>query len=418
MICNFWLMFFAVAVKNVNFDPPFIAHTLNFFFKAMTATIITIVSLALAIVLGYMLLKAREANARLGEQVRLLGQEQARLRDQSLLVFKDAASQLLAQQGHAMKDANEQRLNDILNPFKNNLDALRATIEAYKSQQGRDTAALQQQIKDLSDVNRSVGKEARELTQALRGDSKVQGDWGELVLKQILDLSGLEEGVNYELQATRDGNGEILKNDQGARLRPDVIFNLPEGKRLVIDSKVSLTAYTDYVNADGEQQRQEALKRHLASVRKHVDELGQKTYQRWVKDSADFVMMFIPNEPAYLLAMSADNDLWAYAFQRQVVIVSPTHLISVVRLIDQLWSRDRQTKNALEIAQEAGKMYDKMAAFVADLQSADKALHSAQKAYDDAWKKLSNGTGNLLGRAQKIKAMGAKTTKQLPSADD
>lgn len=384
----------------------------------MTATIITIVSLALAIVLGYMLLKAREANARLGEQVRLLGQEQARLRDQSLLVFKDAASQLLAQQGHAMKDANEQRLNDILNPFKNNLDALRATIEAYKSQQGRDTAALQQQIKDLSDVNRSVGKEARELTQALRGDSKVQGDWGELVLKQILDLSGLEEGVNYELQATRDGNGEILKNDQGARLRPDVIFNLPEGKRLVIDSKVSLTAYTDYVNADGEQQRQEALKRHLASVRKHVDELGQKTYQRWVKDSADFVMMFIPNEPAYLLAMSADNDLWAYAFQRQVVIVSPTHLISVVRLIDQLWSRDRQTKNALEIAQEAGKMYDKMAAFVADLQSADKALHSAQKAYDDAWKKLSNGTGNLLGRARKIKAMGAKATKQLPSADD
>ena len=317
-----------------------------------------------------------------------------------------------------MKDANEQRLNDILNPFKNNLDALRATIEAYKSQQGRDTAALQQQIKDLSDVNRSVGKEARELTQALRGDSKVQGDWGELVLKQILDLSGLEEGVNYELQATRDGNGEILKNDQGARLRPDVIFNLPEGKRLVIDSKVSLTAYTDYVNADGEQQRQEALKRHMASVRKHVDELGQKTYQRWVKDSADFVMMFIPNEPAYLLAMSADNDLWAYAFQRQVVIVSPTHLISVVRLIDQLWSRDRQTKNALEIAQEAGKMYDKMAAFVADLQSADKALHSAQKAYDDAWKKLSNGTGNLLGRAQKIKAMGAKATKQLPSADD
>ncbi len=384
----------------------------------MTATIITIVSLALAIALGYMLLQARETNARLGEQVRILGQEQTRLRDQSLLVFKDAASQLLSQQGHAMKDANEQRLNDILNPFKNNLDALKATIEAYKSQQGRDTAALQQQIKDLSDVNRSIGKEARELTEALRGDSKVQGDWGELVLKQILDLSGLEEGVNYELQATRDGNGEILKNDQGARLRPDVIFNLPEGKRLVIDSKVSLTAYTDYVNADGEQQRQEALKRHLASVRKHVDELDGKSYQRWVKDSADFVMMFIPNEPAYLLAMSADNDLWAYAFQRQVVIVSPTHLISVVRLIDQLWSRDRQTKNALEIAQEAGKMYDKMAAFVADLQSADKALHSAQKAYDDAWKKLSNGTGNLLGRAQKIKAMGAKATKQLPSADD
>lgn len=384
----------------------------------MTATIITIVSLALAIALGYMLLQARETNARLGEQVRILGQEQARLRYQSLLVFKDAASQLLSQQGHAMKDANEQRLNDILNPFKNNLDALKATIEAYKSQQGRDTAALQQQIKDLSDVNRSIGKEARELTEALRGDSKVQGDWGEMVLKQILDLSGLEEGLNYEVQVTRDDNGEILKNDQGGRLRPDVIFNLPDKKRLVIDSKVSLTAYTDYVNAGDENLRQAALKRHLASVRKHVDELDGKSYQRWVKNSADFVMMFIPNEPAYLLAMSADSDLWAYAFQRQVVIVSPTHLISVVRLIDQLWSRDRQTKNALDIAEEAGKMIDKFSDFVKDLKNIDKALQSAQKAYDDASKKLSEGRGNLMGRIQKISDMGAKATKQLPSIDD
>ena len=233
-----------------------------------------------------------------------------------------------------------------------------------------------------------------------------------LRLRDLLELNG------YEVQVTRDDNGEILKNDQGGRLRPDVIFNLPDKKRLVIDSKVSLTAYTDYVNAGDEKLRQAALKRHLASVRKHVDELDGKSYQRWVKNSADFVMMFIPNEPAYLLAMSADSDLWAYAFQRQVVIVSPTHLFSVVRLIDQLWSRDRQTKNALDIAEEAGKMIDKFSDFVKDLKNIDKALQSAQKAYDDASKKLSEGRGNLMGRIQKISDMGAKATKQLPSIDD
>ncbi len=384
----------------------------------MNTTIIVIIAIATILVLGYMLLQAREANARLGQQVRSLSEQQSQLREQSLLVFKDAASQLLAEQGRTLKDANEQRLNDILNPFKNNLDALRATIEAYKTQQGRDTASLQQQIKDLSDVNRSIGKEARSLTEALHGDSKVQGDWGEMVLKQILDLSGLQEGVNYVTQATRDDEGNLIKNEQGARLRPDVVFYMPDKKCLIIDSKVSLTAYVDYVNATTSEAREAALRRHTASVRKHVEELADKAYQRWVKNSADFVMMFIPNEPAYLLAMSADDGLWEYAFKRQVVIVSPTHLISVLRLIDQLWSRDRQAKNAIKIAEEAGKMYDKLAAFVADMQSVNKALGNAQRAYDDAWNKLSAGTGNLLGRAEKIKLMGAKATRQLPRQDD
>ncbi|MDY5018893.1 MAG: DNA recombination protein RmuC, partial [Sodaliphilus sp.] len=277
-------------------------------------------------------------------------------------------------------------------------------------------AALKQQIKDLSDMNRNIGQEAKELTLALRGDSKVQGDWGEMVLKQILDMSGLQEGVNYETQMTREADGSVLKGEDGGRLRPDVVFFMPDNKRLVIDSKTSLTAYVEYVNAADEASRAEALRRHLASVRKHVDELANKKYQT-IKDSADFVMMFVPNEPAYMLAMSGDASLWEYAYKRQVVMVSPTHLISVVKLISQLWARDRQSKNAIAIADEAGKMYDKLVGFLADMEQVGKAIDGAQKAHAEALKKLSEGKGNLIGRANKIKDLGAKATKLLPDPD-
>lgn len=375
--------------------------------------IVSALALAAIVALVVMLLQAREQSARMQEQVRILGEEQQRLKEDSRLVFKDVAQQLLAEQSRSMREANDARMGEIVKPLKENLESLKRSIDGYKTEQVSYAAALKQQIKDLSDMNRNIGQEAKELTLALRGDSKVQGDWGEMMLKQILDLSGLQEGVNYETQMTREADGSVLKGEEGNRLRPDVVFYMPDNKRLVIDSKVSLTAYIDYVNADDDASRNEALKRHLASVRKHVDELATKKYQQ-IKDSADFVMMFVPNEPAYMLAMSSDDSLWEYAYKRQVVMVSPTHLISVVKLISQLWARDRQSKNAIAIADEAGKMYDKLVRFIADMETVGKALDNAQKAHGDALKKLSEGKGNLVGRAQKVKELGAKATKLLP----
>ena len=375
--------------------------------------IVSALALAAIVALVVMLLQAREQSARMQEQVRILGEEQQRLKEDSRLVFKDVAQQLLAEQSRSMREANDARMDEIVKPLKENLESLKRSIDGYKTEQVSYAAALKQQIKDLSDMNRNIGQEAKELTLALRGDSKVQGDWGEMMLKQILDLSGLQEGVNYETQMTREADGSVLKGEEGNRLRPDVVFFMPDNKRLVIDSKVSLTAYVDYVNADDDAARNEALKRHLASVRKHVDELATKKYQQ-IKDSADFVMMFVPNEPAYMLAMSSDDMLWEYAYKRQVVMVSPTHLISVVKLISQLWARDRQSKNAIAIADEAGKMYDKLVGFIADMETVGKAIENAQKAHGDALKKLSEGKGNLVGRAQKVKELGAKATKLLP----
>lgn len=376
-------------------------------------TIVVVLALAAVGALALMLVRAREHGARMQEQVRILGEEQRKLREDSRLVFADVARQLLSEQSHAMREANEARMGEIVKPLRDNLESLRRTIDGYKTEQVSYAAALKQQIKDLSDMNRNISQEAKELTLALRGDSKVQGDWGEMMLKQILDMSGLQEGVNYETQMTREADGSVLKGESGGRLRPDVVFFMPDNKRLIIDSKTSLTAYIDYVNATDDGERADALKRHLTSVRKHVDELAAKKYQA-IKDSADFVMMFVPNEPAYMLAMSADATLWEYAYKRQVVMVSPTHLISVVKLISQLWARDRQSKNAIAIADEAGKMYDKLVGFIADMEQVGKALDGAQKAHAEALKKLSEGRGNLVGRAAKIKDLGAKATKLLP----
>ena len=389
-------------------------HTTNCFFLIMTEIIvILLVAVAIIAVLVVMLLHAREQSARMQEQVKILAQDQRRLKEDSRLVFQDVAKELLAEQSRTMRETNELRMSEIVKPLTQNLESLKRSIDGYKTEQVSYAAALKQQIKDLSDMNRNIGQEAKELTLALRGDSKVQGDWGEMMLKQILDMSGLQEGVNYETQMTREVDGTVLKTDDGARMRPDVVFFMPDNKRLIIDAKTSLSAYVDYVNASDDNTRSDALRRHLLSVRKHVDELASKNYQS-IKDSADFVMMFIPNEPAYMLAMSSDASLWEYAYKRQVVMVSPSHLISVVKLISQLWARDNQSKNAIAIAEEAGKMYDKLVGFIADLDAVGKALENAQKAHSDAKKKLFDGRGNLVGRAQKVKELGAKASKLLP----
>lgn len=361
-------------------------------------------------------LSLSKENARLGEQVTLTEKKQEELKSQSQLVFRDLANQIFTEQAKTFKTDNEQRIGEILNPFASNLDKLKKAIDDYQKTQLEYGASLQQQIKDLSLANDTLGKEAQDLTKALKGDSKIQGDWGEMILARILELSGLREGVNYSLQVTQI-DGKQVKNENGSTLRPDVVLFLPDKKNLIVDSKVSLTAFSGYVGASSHEDQQRFLKSHLDSVKKHVDELADKRYQFVVNHSADFVMMFIPNEAAYLLAMENDQSLWEYAYKKQIIIVSPTHLIAVVRLISQLWSREMQSKNAQQIADEAGKMLDKFAAFIKDFEDIQKNIASTQKAYDAAANKLHSGKGNLLSRAQKLKTLGAKNTKPLPEAN-
>ena len=354
----------------------------------------------------------RAENARLEEQLRQQNEERRNLRTESERAFREIASSIFDEKSKVMRESNSNQLGEILTPFKNDLETLKKTINDCYIGEMSEVKSLKEQVKDLTTMNNTIGREAKELTQALKGNSKVQGDWGEMLLKQLLEKSGLEEGTNYVLQATENEDGTKIKSEDGGQLRPDAIFRLPEGKSLIIDSKVSLTAYTDYINASAEEQSAK-LSAHLRSIKNHIDELARKEYPKYVKDSADFVMMFVPNEGAYLAALNADKDLWSNAYDRHIVIISPTHLISVLKLMYQLWMRDKQTKNALKIADETGKLYDKFVGFVEDLEEVGRHIDKASAVYEEAHKKLSSGRGNILSKVESIKELGVKTAKRL-----
>ena len=374
---------------------------------------------------------AREENSALHTRLELLNdemerresqkaeQEEKRKEQEQLLEsrFRNLANDILRQNTADLKSQNEERLLEILAPLRNNIDDFRKAVTDTYNNEARERFSLSERIKELVDLNQSISRQARELSEALRGDSKVQGDWGEMVLESILERSGLQKGVEYITQVTTDSAGNALRNDDGSLLRPDVVVKYPDGRFVVIDSKVSLTAFVDYANADNDEVREGAAMRHVRSVKKHVDELARKRYQEYVGEAKlDFVMMFIPNEPAYIAAMRLDPGLWQEAYDRQVLIVSPTHLVSGLKLIAQLWSRDRHTKNAITIAEEAGKMYDKFADFTKDMERIEKALGSTRKAYDDAMTKLTTGTGNLMNRALNLQKLGVKASKQLAAS--
>ena len=366
----------------------------------------------------------REENSALTTRLEMLEaaeeqKESQRIEQNKMLEsrFLNLANDILKQNTTDLRTQNEERLKELLSPLRTNIDELRKTVTDTYNNEARERFSLSERIRELVDLNQSISKQARELSEALRGDSKVQGDWGEMVLESILEKSGLQKGYEYFTQATTDNDGNTLRNEDGSLLRPDVVVKYPDGRFVVIDSKVSLTAFVDYANADDEDSRNKAAIRHVRSVKKHIDELSRKRYQEYVGDAKlDFVMMFIPNEPAYIAAMRLESTLWQDAYDRKVLIVSPTHLVSGLKLIAQLWSRDRHTKNAILIADEAGKMFDKFADFTKDMDRIEKSLGSTKKAFDDAMTKLSTGTGNLVNRAKKLKELGVKANKQLSGA--
>ncbi len=359
----------------------------------------------------------REENARLATSLAHFEEDRENREQQMTAQFKNLANDILRQNSADFKAQNEQRLEELLSPLRTNLDEFRKTVTETYSSEARERFSLTERIRELVELNNTISREARELTLALRGNNQVQGDWGEMVLETILEKSGLQEGEEYFMQVTNDQRGTALRNEAGQKLRPDVVVKYPDGRCVIIDSKVSLTAFIEYANAENEKTKDEASARHLKSMRAHIDELARKNYQDYIGEAKlDFVMMFIPNEPAYIAAMRLDPSLWQEAYDRKVLIVSPTHLVSGLRLIEQLWSRDKVTKNAIKIAEDAGKMYDKFADFTKDMDRISSAIANASKAHADAMTKLSTGTGNLVKRAQDLKALGIKAAKQLSAS--
>lgn len=333
--------------------------------------------------------------------------------------FRRMSAQVLQMQSGMYEERSGKLISDMLSPLREDIKRFNDQINQCYSNEARERFALKEAVAALVDQSQTIGREARDLTNALRGNSKTQGDWGEMILLSLLEKSGLREGEEFVVQQTRDADGKLLRNDEGGMLRPDVVVYLPDSRAIVIDSKVSLSAFTEWVNADdstpeGREAREAAGRRHVESVRKHINELYTKQYQDRIGGrSLDFVMMFVPNEAAYMAAMSLSADLWQEAYDKRVLIVSPTHLISVLRLTSQLWSHERQTANALKIAQDAGRMYDKFVGFIDDMQRIDRGIRQTSAAWTDAMKKLSTGTGCLVNRAESLRQLGIKATKRI-----
>ena len=361
-------------------------------------------------------------NAKLSEKIDNIESFAETMQKEAEGRFRLLASDIFSNQTKDFRATSEARLAELLQPLRENITDFKKVVNDNYINEAKERSVLSQHLQTLMKLNESIGKEARDLTVALTGNSKVQGDWGEMILESILEKSGLVEGENYFVQPTTQEDGQIIVGEGNKRLRPDVVVILPGKKYIVIDSKVSLSAYVQYVNADTDDSREQYGKAHIHSVRNHLKELEAKKYQDYIgmSDSAkmDYVLMFIPNEHAYMTAMSLDKNLWMEAYDKRVVIISPAHVISTLRLIAQLWTRDKQTKNAIRIAEESGKLYDKFVGFVGDMQDIGAGMKKAQDAYDKAFKKLQNGTGNLISRTQKLKELGAKTEKMLPGSND
>lgn len=338
--------------------------------------------------------------------------------------FRRMSAEALQMQSGQMAVRSENRLKELLAPLREDIERFNTRVNECYSSESRERFALKEALAGLIRQTQSIGTEARQLANALRGNTKVQGDWGEMILRTLLEKSGLREGEEFVVQQTRDTEGKLIKSENGTTLRPDVVVYFPDNRAVVIDSKVSLTAFTDWVNADdstpeAQALRDEAGRRHIGSVRKHIAELYSKSYQDRIGGrSLDFVLLFIPNEAAYMAAMSLSDTLWQEAYDKRVLIVSPTHLISVLKLTSQLWIHERQTANAIRIAQDAGRMYDKFVGFVDDMQRIERGIRQTSAAWGDAMRKLSSGTGNLISRAESLRQLGIKASKRLPADPD
>lgn len=337
---------------------------------------------------------------------RLAQLEQAR--ERMTTEFENLANRILEEKSQRFSDQNRAQLGELLSPVREQLDGFRRKVEEIHVSDERERGSLREQINQLRELNQRINQEAVNLTRALKGDKKAQGNWGELVLERVLEQSGLRKGVEYETQSSfRDAGGRLL--------RPDVVIHLPDDKDVVVDSKVSLMAYHDYVNTDAEEERERYLREHVKAVRAHIDGLSAKDYSALPGlRSLDFVLLFMPLEAAFVAAFQADDRLFSDAFERRIVVVTPTTLLATLRTIENLWRHERQNENARLIAERAGALYDKLRGFAEDLERVGAQFAGAHDAYDAAMDKLCRGRGNLIGQAERLRALGVKVRKEMP----
>ncbi|HXC04763.1 MAG TPA: DNA recombination protein RmuC, partial [Bacteroidia bacterium] len=322
--------------------------------------------------------------------------------------FEVIASKILEEKSSKFTEQNKTNLDIILNPLKERIKDFEAKVDKTYKAESDERISLKTEIKNLVELNTKISQEANNLATALKGDNKMQGNWGEVILEKILERSGLEKGREYLTQAS-------TSNVDGDTIRPDVVVLLPDDKHLIIDSKVSLLAYEALVNATDEESRLRFVKAHLESLRAHIKGLGDKKYDTSLAfNTPDFVLLFLPIESSFSMAIQSDNDLFNYAWDKKVVLVSPSTLLATLRTIASMWKQAKQTANAMQIAEEGGKLYDKFVGFVEDLIAVGRKMDEAKGQYGEAMKKLSDGTGNLVGRAEKMRKLGAKVSKLLP----
>ncbi len=323
--------------------------------------------------------------------------------------FKNLANQILEEKSQKFTEQNKTNIDQILQPLSDKIKDFQKRVEETYINESRERTSLKDQVRLLHESTKRVSQEATDLTKALKGDVKKQGNWGEMVLERILENSGLIKDEEYKIQFSTE-------NDDGKRIQPDVVILLPDKKHIIIDSKVSLIAYEQYVNAENDLERQRYAKDHVVSVRNHIKELSNKKYPTGKDINApEYVLLFIPIESSFGIAVKEDQELFNFAWENKIVIVSPSTLIATLMTISSIWKQENQTKNAIEIARQGGALYDKFVGFVADLEKVNKGLKTTETAYLDAISKLSTGKGNLIARAENIKKLGVKASKSLPS---
>lgn len=340
---------------------------------------------------------------KLSEQKQQLGELQEQFRTE----FKNLANEILEEKSRKFTEQNKEKLDQLLKPLGEKISEFQKRVEETHKEDLKGRSALDQHLKMLQEMNQKMSEEAKNLTKALKGDTKKQGNWGEVILQRILERSGLKKGSEYETQHS-------TTMEDGRRLQPDVIVKLPDDKRLIIDSKVSLTAYEKYSSTDELDEQSAYLKQHIQSLRNHVRNLSTKSYdQIHGFNSPDFVLLFIPIEPAFGLAMQNDPDLYNEAFEKNIIIVSPTTLLATLATIENVWKQEYQNRNAMEIAKRGGLLYDKFVGFVENLEDVGKRIRQTNESYESAMKQLSTGAGNLVGQAEKLRDLGANASKKL-----
>lgn len=334
-------------------------------------------------------------------------QEVEQLQEKFTKEFENLANKILEEKTVKFTEQNKENLKNILNPLQEKIQHFEKKVEDTHKESIDYHAALRQQIVGLKEMNVQMSKETLNLTKALKGDSKMQGNWGELVLERVLEKSGLEKDREYFVQ-------QSITLEDGSKQLPDVVIALPDGKKMIVDSKVSLTAYERFVNEEDEDLKSQFRKEHTLSIKRHIEQLSAKNYQDIYQESPDFVLLFIPIEPAFAIATQEDDTLFNKAFERNIVIVTPTTLLATLRTIDSMWTNQKQQENAIEIARQAGALYDKFEGFVSDLIKIGKKMDEAKQEYGSAMNKLVEGKGNLINSVEKLKKMGAKAKKSLP----